>query len=344
MQENHNAHNEKHRMKSMRNLSDLSYVFLHVLRGLRGSLALSVVYLVFVVVPMFGQGAPTLRVQRDTARGQFGLKAAGIVLADALPVLEQATGCTIRADEKIAEMPLDCDLSLRSPDRLFLGVARQIGAKFRLSYQFRPLRRGEMERILRSAFVGQIVSFKPQDERQTVQEIGRRLGLEFVTEGGLTGTVRVRSVDRPLVRILDSIASQLRARWDVVITLEETDRHNLGSDALSYDTIQRHFSELIRLSPEDRRLEISARVDALRNLDGDARSQTLQRLEADIAGISQLYQGVPGEHRDDVRHLFFTLGQQYYGAFARLPDAASPFYRSTFEKLDELERLLGSRQ
>ena len=288
----------------------------------------------------FSPSPPVLFVRRDTARGQYGLKASGVTFADVIPALEAATGCTIEADKKIEELPLECDFGLRSPDRLFLAVARTLNIVFRLEYVFRPLRQGEMERVRGSAFVGQTIRFNPKEEQIAVPEVGRRLGLEFRVEGNSGQKVKVRSVDRPLVRLLDSIALQLRARWTVVIHLEETDRHSLGSEVLSYDAAQRHFSELTRLSPEDRETEIRSRVDALRGLKGEKQDAALRAIAANIGGLSQLYRGVPGEHRDDVRGLFFSIGREYYRAFARLPESDTARYNAVFDKLSELEKLV----
>ncbi len=284
---------------------------------------------------------PLLVVRRETGRGQYGLKASGVNFAEAIPALEAATGCTIEADKKIGDLPLECDLGMRSPDRLFLGVARRLNAAFRLEYVFRPLKRGEMERVRGAAFVGQTVRFKPTEEQVAVREIGRRLGMEFRVEGNGRQTVKVWSVDRPLVRLLDSIASQIRARWSVVIHIEETDRYGLGSEILSYDAAQRHFTELTRLSPEDRQAEIASRVEALKSLEGEERETTLRGLEAGLSGLSQLYRGVPGEHRDYVRGLFFAIGKEYYQAFGRLSDANTARYNTVYDKLGELEKLVG---
>jgi WD40 repeat protein len=56
MQENHNEHNEKQENKSGKYLLDLSDIFLRVLCVLCGSFALSVMFVVSVVVPSWAQG------------------------------------------------------------------------------------------------------------------------------------------------------------------------------------------------------------------------------------------------------------------------------------------------
>jgi hypothetical protein len=270
-------------------------------------------------------------------RGNFTLKTEDSTLAQIAAACEVKFGCVVEVDKSLRAERLTLALSSRQPGQIFPALARRVGARLELLYRLTPLPPGALPRPGASLFAEQEVQVV-SDGVLELEEVWQQLRIPIEVEEPLRRKVRLSTAPQPLHRLLDRIAAQVQARWNVVVRLQEIRAQDEEADA--QERMRAHFQVLSYLSPAERQEEIAAHLDRLAALDEKRRPAGIAQLRAEILSLGSLLQGVPGEHRGRIGAQVRGVAQDYARVLERQKGKRRALFQPLSSALEELQAAL----
>jgi hypothetical protein len=283
-----------------------------------------------------------VEIERGASPGLLGLHLENAPLGEVAAALERELACEIELPGKLSELRLTADFSPRPPERLFPALARRVNCRLQGLFH------------LGKAPVGApyIRSSKLFSEGPTPVLLPRSLNAEAAlsllqsggvkietdSEATLPGIVRFPRNGTPLRATLDAVARATRLTWWPKVRLEP--RKSVDAAAEEDDRRQAHYSDLVALTPEERREEIAADLERLESLTGAARDLALSRMVSDVQGLGTLFERTPGEHRDGIRTRLTGIGSDYWTVLSGLPSERQASFASLLEALRDLNSRL----
>ncbi len=281
--------------------------------------------------------APLIRIQRDSARGLWGLETVNARLADIAKALSRSLACEIELDEKAADARVTTFISPRSPERLVPLLGRRANIFATLHYRFGI---GEAVTPSPPGFGKELLT---QDFREPmeVEDALRALRLSAEIAPEVRGKVRLNSARVPLHRVLDQIAAQSGSKWSVVIHLKA--RTAADEIAAREDEPRFFYSDLARLTAEERREEIGSDLEFLMELPNSERETAVKTLAGNLSGMTTLVREAQ-ENRGTVTGHVTSIARDFDLALRRLPSGDRAWAAPLFDALRELSLGLRSIQ
>ena len=260
--------------------------------------------------------APVIRIRKDSGRGLWGVEATNAPLGDVAKALSRSMGCTITVDEKAADLRLDTLITPRVPERLTPLLGRRARVSASLVYRFELPGVGETSLSSPPGFGKEVIT---QDlrESQDVEEALRTLRIPCEVGEGVKGKLRLRTLQMPVHRVLDQIATQSGSRWTVVIRLRA---RTAPDEAAAREEEPRFlYSDLAQLTSAERREEIQADLDHLMALPEEKRAEAVKSLAGNLSGMNVVFKQSVQENRDAVAGNVAAIVRDYDHVLRRLP-------------------------
>jgi hypothetical protein len=158
---------------------------------------------------------------------------------------------------------------------------------------------------------------------------------------GVRGKVRPNTLRAPVNRVLDQIAAQSGSRWTVVIRLKA--RTAADEIAARDDEPRFLYSDLARLTPEERREEIGSDLETLMALPESERAEAVKSLAGNLMGMTSIVREAQ-ENRGVVAGAVGSIAQDYGLTLRRLPSDNRAWAAPLADALRELSLELRALQ
>jgi hypothetical protein len=267
------------------------------------------------------------------------LRATNAPIAVIGEALGRATRCAVEVDPALRDRRVTIDLAARPADRLARALAREVPARLSVRFLLKPAARPAAPPSPdRERFARQPLRLETRRSAR-LSDVIPLLGIPVEAPDVLRDApVRVYSVRRPLSRVLDQIAAQVGAEWEVVLRLDAVNAAD--GDSAAYERMHAHFADLAALPAAERQEELVLELQSIRKRPGPEREERVRRLAADVLSLATLLQSVPGEHRDQMAPRVLALARDYQKVLSRLTGEQSDLFAPVLLAADELEQRL----
>lgn len=236
--------------------------------------------------------------------------------------LEQELKCQVEVSGRLVQLPFTGKLSPRSPERLFPALARRLNCRLQLGYRLGKPPSGAPYENQDSPLADRPTPMLPVRTAEAPQVLAmlRQAGIAIESDPAAPpeGTVKVPRAGLSLRLTLDFLSRATHQTWWPVVRF--IPRKSVDAAAESDDRRQTFYTDLLAFTPEERREEIAADLEAFDQLLLEQQDGALAQMVKDISSLGLIFTRTPEEHRFGVRARLRQIGADYGEVLASLPE------------------------
>jgi hypothetical protein len=252
---------------------------------------------------------------------QPGLWALNASFGEVAAALEREFQCQVEFPDQFRSLRMLLKLSPRSPERLFLPLARRLNCRLQIRFKLGKPASGAPYEESDGMFAEELApaSMPRELEASGLVALLRRAGVIVETDPANPpqGMVRLPKTRMPLRVTLSFLSRATKQAWWPVIRLTP---RRFGSGAAAEDARQQaYFEDFQALTPEERREEMAADLEELDRVPFEAEEAALARMVKDVSGLGLLFERNPPEQKVTLRARMRLIGADYWEVLSALP-------------------------